>query len=273
MILVTGSNGFIGRNLVARLKGEGHEVYELDRNRYDKTYTDMKERYDAIPWKEITHVYHLGAITNTTEWDIDLLYHFNIECSIHLISRATMRGIPVYYASSASVYGDDSQWELKPNNFYAMSKATVDMWVEGTSFSAPVVGFRFYNVYGLYENKDHNDSMVWKFISQASKENKIEIFEGSDNIWRDFVCIEDVIDILSKRDRAPGIYDVGTTVPICVRTLADMVAKTKKFFVSRETIPFPKHLRGHYQYFTRAGNNVIQHPYKSVSQWLDERYP
>lgn len=275
MILVTGSKGFIGRNLVAKLNELEYDVYELYRDRRDRTPSDVFDKLTMVPWEKIKRIYHLGAITNTQEGDVDELYQFNTKFSIDLITIADCRRIPIHYASSAAVYGRTCDaafdaWSMNPLNFYAMSKATVDMWVQDNMRGRNVVGFRFYNVYGKYENKWGRESMISKFLDRVDINKPIQIFENSGSVYRDFVCVEDVVDILLKR-YDPGIYDVGTCNARCVEEIAELIGE--KFNTPVETIPFPEKLRPKYQWNTRAmPARTVQFPCKSVESWLDEQY-
>jgi len=118
MILVTGYKGFIGKSLVKRLTNE--DLFLVDIHNYTQ----------EIPWDKITKIYHLGAISSTTETDIHKIYTLNIEYSISLFSKAVEKNIPVVYASSASVYGNIFGGIINPLNYYSLSKATVDYWVK-----------------------------------------------------------------------------------------------------------------------------------------------
>ena len=134
-------------------------------------------------WEDIDENIHMGAISSTTETNEEALNSYNVEFSIRLFEKAIEHGIPVKYASSASVYGNRDDGGLDPLNLYAKSKVAVDLWVsENIDRFDLIQGFRFFNVYGLgEEHKGNQRSPVSKFAEQAVQNGVIEIFEGSEN--------------------------------------------------------------------------------------------
>ena len=242
MILITGYKGFIGSNLVKRF-----DPNELILVGYQDCFTSLF----LTDWSKVTKIYHLGAISDTTCTDLDLLHDFNVNYTMELFNRAKIYNIPIVYASSASVYGNSFTYSLNPLNHYAISKANIDIWVESNldKFNN-IVGLRFFNVYG--EGEDHKlnqASPIHQFTLQAKQNNKIKVFEGSENCVRDFIWIEDVIDCILT-DKPSGIYDVGTSNPVSFKFIADIIAK--KYNVSIEEIEFPEKLKNKYQYYTCA---------------------
>lgn len=237
MILVTGYKGFIGQNLVKRFDSTNIYYSEID--------TCFDDIYNDIDWNQIDLIYHMGAVSDTTETDIDKIYRYNIDFTLKLFDIAIKRKIPVKYASSASVYGNTDR-NINPLNYYAMSKATVDYFVKDNlkKFSS-IQGYRFFNVYGKHEDHKKNQaSPIYQFSKQAQDTGKIKVFDGSRYFYRDFVWVEDVIDCMLE-DRESGIYDVGTSSPVSFARVAEMIAK--KYNVEIETVPFPEHLKGKYQ--------------------------
>jgi ADP-L-glycero-D-manno-heptose 6-epimerase len=253
MILVTGSNGFIGSNFIKNVKGP---VYLLP------TSADLS----SIPWKDISHVYHLGAISSTTETDVDLIYNCNIRFSIDLFDCCMNYGIGITYASSASVYGNSRDYQINPLNYYAISKATVDYKARemiGKGLNA--IGLRFYNVYGDgEEHKGPQASTIHLFSKQAKADGVIKIYKGSENNFRDFVWVGDVIDCINT-EMPPGIYDVGTSKPISFMQVAEFVAE--KYNAGIQEIPFPGYLEGKYQRYTCAQKHFGKE-FTSVKQYL-----
>jgi ADP-L-glycero-D-manno-heptose 6-epimerase len=247
MIFVTGSNGFIARNLIARIDGQVG-CYDTA-NRTDQ---DILAILDYINWKDVEKIIHLGAISNTTETDMDLLYDHNVRFTLKLFEKACEHGIPLDYASSASVYGNSKDYSLSPLNYYAVTKMLVDMYVEDNIESFPLIrGFRFFNVYGPNEgSKFDQASPYYKFRKQAIETGKIQVFEGSENFKRDFIHVKDVITIIHHCIKSSGIYDVGSAVPKTFMEVAEEVAE--EFKASIEVIPFPEHLVGKYQESTCA---------------------
>jgi ADP-L-glycero-D-manno-heptose 6-epimerase len=256
MNIVTGYRGFIGSHLFKQIENaygvEQHECFDF--------------LYNFNQWDEVKCVYHLGAISDTTEIDIDKIYKYNIKFTLQLLQRCIDYGIPVKYASSASVYGNLYP-NINPLNYYSMSKATVDYWVEQNKkqFSS-IQGYRFFNVYG--KNEDHKSnqaSPVHQFTRQALTNGVIRVFRGSENFYRDFVCVNDVMEVMQMK-KLSGIYDVGTSNPISFRQVAELVAK--KYSAKIIEIEFPKHLIGKYQYHTRA-KQEFDYDFMTVKQWLD----
>lgn len=264
MNLVTGSSGFIGRNLVAFLESSGEKVYKLDR-----LDGDVFEQLDKVPFEEIKYIYHLGAISNTTVLDVADIYKHNIHFSLVLMEKAIRWQIPIHYASSGSVYGNsikDGSYAYNPLNYYALSKLTVDYWVlENIKRFKHINGLRYFNVYGPNEKKDDfATSPVYRFAEQAKNDGVIKIFSGSQYTYRDFVCVEDVINATINRYEN-GIYDVGTSAPINFLDVAELVSK--KYDVGIKFIPMPEILKGRYQVYTKARRHIMQR-YKSVEEWL-----
>lgn len=267
-ILVTGSDGFIGRNLVRRLEKEGHKVVGFDTKHFlPEVLFDMYSDF-----VDIDYIFHLGAISSTTEQDLNKINRYNTQFSIELFEMAITYGVPVVYASSGSVYGNtmkDGQYIYNPLNYYAASKMMIDMWVsQNYDKFSKVVGLRFFNVYGDDERKDDmSTSPVYRFTHQAKNEGVIKIFKGSQHTYRDFVCVEDVVQsMLWARDKAnPQIYDVGTSNPISFMDVAEMISD--KYNVPIKFIEMPDILFGKYQRYTKA-NPDVPLMYNSVSEWL-----
>jgi ADP-L-glycero-D-manno-heptose 6-epimerase len=143
------------------------------------------------------------------------------------------------------------------------------MWVQNNMsiFSAPIVGFRYFNVYGNDEEKeDYCTSPVYRFSQQAKNEGVIRIFEGSENTFRDFVSVNDVVNIITSDYYQSGIYDVGTSQPISFLDVAILVSK--KYNVPIKFIPFPDILKDKYQYYTRAQDHFIGYNFISVEDYV-----
>lgn len=256
MILITGDKGFIGGNLAKSYKPE--EIITIS------NYTD---NLNNIPWHIITKVYHMGAISSTTETDIDLLYRANVKFTIDLFDICAKKQIPITYASSASVYGNSYVYAIQPLNYYAMTKAIIDYKAqEYISNGVKIVGLRFYNVYGHGEDhKGNQASPIHQFTTQALKYKTIKVFEGSENFIRDFVFVGDVVCCI-KENKVAGIYDVGTSNPISFLQIAKIVSR--KYNAPIETIPFPKHLNGKYQIYT-CSRKHFNRDFISVQDFLE----
>lgn len=266
MILVTGHKGFIGRNLVKYLEDQGEEVYG-----FDAVDGDPIELAKQVPWDKITMIYHQGAVSNTTELDVLKVQRWNVQSSVQIFEKAIKHHIPVHYASSGSVYGNSianhSSFDYNPLNYYAISKLTVDLWVREnlSAFTAPIVGFRYFNVYGADERKDdYCTSPVYRFSEQAKKDGVIKIFKGSEKTYRDFVWVGDIVKIITQNHKT-GIYDLGTSEPISFLDVAVFVAD--KYNVPIKFIPFPEIIKGKYQTYTCA-KHEFNHKFTSVEEYL-----
>ena len=261
MILVTGSKGFIGRNFI---KKRDWDVIALD-------FHNHMEIFDSdFPWRNITKIYHLGAISSTTETNIERIYNLNIKYSISLFEYAIEHQIPVTYASSASVYGNTYTYQINPLNYYALSKATVDYWVQDNiDRFRNVIGCRFFNVYGNgEEHKGTQASPLHQFTKQAKETGVIKVFEGSEDYLRDFIHVDDAIECMTT-ERESGIYDVGTSNPVSFQYIANLVARKHDAFI--QEIPFPKHLENKYQRYTCAQKHY-EHNFISVKTYIEDRH-
>ncbi len=290
MIIVTGGAGFIGSNLVKQLNQLGHEniivvdnlkdgskFYNLD----DCEIADYLDQDDFIQQikenrtftEKADVIFHQGACSDTTEWDGRYMMENNYEYSKHLLHYCQEHKIPYIYASSAAIYGGSStfkeerQYE-KPLNVYGYSKFLFDQYVRRHQFQleSPVVGLRYFNVYGPREqHKDKMASVAYHFDQQLKQTGKMRLFAGSDGYadgeqQRDFVYVEDVVDVniwLWKNPQVSGIYNVGTGKS---QTFNDVANAVKAFHQKGEVeyIAFPEHLKGSYQSFTEANISALR---------------
>ncbi len=271
-VVVTGTSGFIGSNLA--LKFDNPLMCDIKQGLSEPLKTAMLINN---PKNKIDAVYHLGAISSTTETDIASISFHNIHYPCQLLDICISRQIPFIYASSASVYGlgefgfsEDSR--LNPLNYYAISKASFDTIARQKMLDHPhakIVGLRYFNVYG--HNEDHKADMaspVHKFLLQ-SKNGKIKIFEGSENFRRDFIHVNDVVDITKAAvDFGSGIYNVGTGHSRTFLEVAEIISDITGAKI--EEIPFPDHLVGKYQDFTCSDNDEINNFYKIERMSLED---
>lgn len=266
MILVTGHKGFIGRNLKGYLEAQGHEVYGFDAVDGDP----IDQAYD-VPWDKITQIYHQGAISNTTELDVLKVQRYNVHSSIQIFEKAIKHKIPVVYASSGSVYGQSmanhGTYDYNPLNYYAIAKYTVDLWVKQnwSAFKNQITGYRYFNVYGADEKKDDFcTSPVYRFSEQAKNDGVIKIFRGSQNTYRDFVWVGDIIDIITTNSKS-GIFDLGCSHSISFLEVAEIVSE--KFDVPVKFIPMPEIIKGKYQTYTYA-KKEFDHEFMMVKDFV-----
>jgi ADP-L-glycero-D-manno-heptose 6-epimerase len=271
MILVTGSEGFIGRNLVNKLFAEDNDIFEFDAKHFEPM-----SLFDILDFSQIKHIYHLGAISSTVEKNLNRLFEYNVQFSIELFKHAIQWHIPITYTSSASVYGNtmiDGRYEYNPLNYYATTKQIIEMWIKDhfNDFTSINV-MRLYNVYGEDERKDDmTTSPIYRFTQQAKKDGYITLFNNSHKGVRDFISISDVLRAFEWAARpnvigAKNIYEVGTGVPISFLEVGQMIAK--KYDVPIKFVDMPSHMHDKYQWYTKAKLNLPFTP-MSVREWLE----
>jgi ADP-L-glycero-D-manno-heptose 6-epimerase len=245
-ILITGHKGFIGQNLTLYLQNE-HTLFGYE------WQPDNLPEVEGFDW-----VIHVGAISSTTETDVDKVMLQNYEFSKWLFNQCNSKGVNLQYASSASVYGSGKDFNEEspksPQSPYAWSKYLFDRWVWNLpQHNIVVQGLRYFNVYGpMEDHKRDQASPITKFTKQAKNDKKIKIFENSNKYLRDFVFVGDVCEVHKQllENKTPGIYNVGTGVATSFQSVAESVAK--KYNASIETIPMPENLKNQYQEYTCA---------------------
>ena len=261
MIILTGNNGFIGKAFENKLNHK--DLYRVEA---EGAFKFLEEYED---WDNVELILHQGAISSTIETDVEKIYKYNIDFSIKLFEKAIEYKIPVKYASSASVYGKMLTGIINPLNFYAISKVTVDYWVQDHIDEFLLVqGFRYFNVYGKGEDhKGNQASPVQKFTEQIKEDGKLKLFEGSHKFQRDFICVDDIVNIVLDNDKPSGIYDLGTSNPTSFQEVAELIAT--KYNGEIEYIPFPDHLKGKYQAYTCAEEEWGDYEFKTVRNYVE----
>ena len=283
MYVVTGGAGFIGSNLVRGLNRRGITdilvVDDLEEGSKHKglnaqeyldlvDYRDFAARADAYAPETWEAVFHQGACSDTMVTDGRAMLSANYEYSKHLL-EACLGRCPFFYASSASVYGDgedgfreraECEWPL---NVYAFSKFLFDRHVRRVldRASTQVVGLRYFNVYGPQENhKGRMASVVYKFHHQIAAEGKLKVFEGSEGFRRDFVYVDDAVDLnlfFLDHPSKSGIFNCGTGRAESFLAMAEATARHYPD-CSIETVPFPPELVGKYQAYTQADLSLLR---------------
>ena len=292
MIVVTGGAGFIGSNLVAGLEERGEtDLVVCDRLRpAGKCRNISKRELAALVLPEqlpeflegnsarISAIFHMGAISSTTETDVDLIVETNVHLSADLWRWCAQNGVPFIYASSAATYGDGSIGfdddgsveglsRLRPMNPYGWSKQLFDRmvarWVEEGAPTPPQwVGLKFFNVYGPNEyHKGPMQSLVSKTFPVASAGDPVTLFRSHDPRYpdggqmRDFVYVQDCVAVmlwLLDHPDTSGLFNLGTGR---ARTFLDLIGS---MFAALEIEPAldwidtPDEIRDRYQYFTQA---------------------
>jgi ADP-L-glycero-D-manno-heptose 6-epimerase len=248
-VLVTGSRGFIGKNLVNHLK-EKYDVDEFDiLDEYLRPKDMGIENFDVVC--------HIGAISSTTETDVQKIFDLNVSWTIEMFEECIKYGKHFQWSSSASVYGKTMTFKetqkTQPENLYARSKVMIEDYIQ--SRDAPITwqGFRYFNVYGDgEEHKGTQASPYYQFTKQAKETGIIKIFEGSENFLRDFVPVSTICEFHDKflSKKISGVFNVGTGKTKSFREVAEEIAS--KYNSKIEIIPFPRSLQSHYQTYTCA---------------------
>lgn len=284
-ILITGSAGFIGSNLVDTLKNYDHKLLLCDR-KYTLNMTNLFGQYLLSPDKlrkvnfdvkkieiiqpepyepieKIDFVFHLGAISDTTYTNEKEIMTYNYDFSVELFNFCSKNNIPIIYASSAATYGDGKKGfsdnllpgELTPLNLYAKTKNMFDEFVLSKRRKTRFVGLKFFNVYGYGEflKKYSMTSLIHKGINEVKKTGKLKLFEFGEQ-KRDFVFIEDVIDVMMwfMNNKKHGIFNVGTGKSRSFSELADCLFSAMNIEKNIEWIKMPEILKGKYQDFTEG---------------------
>ncbi len=286
MIVVTGAAGFIGSCLVNKLNNKGFkDIVVVDNfthtaknlNLENKIYRQKVDRNVFFEWlkenhKKVNFVFHLGARTDTTEFDKRIFDHLNLNYSKQMWQSCVEYDLPLIYASSAATYGDgslgyddshDKPEKLQPLNPYGESKNEFDKWALKQETKPYFwAGLKFFNVYGPNEyHKSRMASVVFHAYNQIKETGKMKLFRSHKEGYkdgeqlRDFVYVKDVINIcfyLMLRKRDPGLYNLGTGK---ARTFYDLAKATFMAMNKKPVIEFmdtPEDIRDKYQYFTQA---------------------
>ena len=287
-IIVTGAAGFIGSCLVRKLHESGYDlivgvddfsILEKARNILDKPYLRKLSRRNLFSWletsaEEVQFILHIGARTDTTETDWEVLADLNLNYSQQVWEKCVQYKIPLIYASSAATYGLGEYGYadfhsfiaydlLKPLNLYGISKNEFDKWVLKQEETPPFwAGLKFFNVYGPNEyHKERMASVIFHAYNQINESGKMKLFRShhphfkDGEQMRDFVYVMDVINVivfLMQQQPKSGIYNLGTGR---ARTFLDLAKATFHAMNKTEHIEFidtPMDIRDKYQYFTQA---------------------
>jgi ADP-L-glycero-D-manno-heptose 6-epimerase len=292
MVIITGAAGFIGSNLTGYLNGQGIEriilvdLFDNERkysNLYNKYFLDRIHRNELFNWldqyhSKVTFILHLGARTDTAEFDKSVFYRLNLGYSMKVWSSCARYKIPLIYASSAATYGsgesgyfDDHTLidKLRPLNPYGESKNDFDKWALDQSKTPPFwAGLKFFNVYGPNEyHKDRMASVVLQAFNQISQSGCMKLFRSHKSgipdggQARDFIYVRDVVQVIYWLFTHPvdsGIYNLGTGKARTFLDLANATFRAMDLEPAIEFIDTPPDIRDKYQYFTEARMEKLQ---------------
>jgi ADP-L-glycero-D-manno-heptose 6-epimerase len=292
MIVVTGAAGFIGSCLVGRLNAAGFENIiavddfsktEKEANLVGKQVQQAVERTEFESWllehaKDVDFIFHIGARTDTTEFDKSIFDELNVNYSKMIWDICSAANIPLVYASSAATYGlgehgyDDNHEiipQLQPLNPYGDSKNDFDIWALQQPQQPPFwAGLKFFNVYGPNEyHKGRMASVIFHAFNQITANGSMKLFRSHNPAYtdggqlRDFVYVKDLVDVclfLMEAQPASGIYNLGSGT---ARTFLDLATNTFTALGKTPEIGFidtPIDIRDKYQYFTEANMQKLK---------------
>ena len=296
MLLVTGGAGFIGSNVVAALNDAGRaDVVVCDVLGHDGKWRNLAKRQlaDIVPpaqlpdWldgRRLDAIIHLGAISETTATDGDLVIETNFRLSMRLLDWCTATTTPFIYASSASTYGDGAQGfrddqsvtalqKLRPMNLYGWSKHLFDMAVaeraaKGDKLPPQWAGLKFFNVFGPNEyHKGTMMSVLARRFDEIKAGRPVQLFKShregiaDGDQRRDFIYVDDVVRVMMWLMATPsvsGIFNVGTGK---ARSFKDLMLSAYAALGTAANIQYvdmPEQIRGSYQYFTQSDIDRLQ---------------
>ena len=301
MIVVTGAAGFIGSVVASELNEKGYNdlifVDDFSKKEKEKNYIDLKynslvDREIFFEWFKENHskvdfVVHLGARTDTTEFDWNVFVKLNVDYTETMFSLCAEYQIPLIYASSAATYGngelgyDDSHEvvdRLQPLNPYGRSKNEVDRWILKQDKQPPFwAGLKFFNVYGPNEyHKGRMASVIFHSFNQINETGKVKLFRShrpdfkDGQQLRDFIYVKDIANVIiwmigqqtssasNLNSLHSGLYNLGTGK---ARSFYDLAANTFNAMerdVNIEFIDIPEDIRDKYQYFTEANMSKLR---------------
>lgn len=298
LIIVTGAAGFIGSCMVQFLNDNGYdnlllvdafEPEQKKQNWQNKKFVASVERSKLFQWLEnnkpgIDFIFHLGARTDTTEFDYSIHQALNVDYSINIWKYCAANNVPLVYASSAATYGagelgynDDHELvnQLNPLNPYGVSKNEFDKWVlneikTGNTCPPFWAGLKFFNVYGPNEyHKGRMASVIWHSFNQIKNTGQVKLFRShrpdfkDGQQLRDFVYVKDVVKVMyflmkNTATVPSAIYNLGTGQ---ARSFYDLALATFKGLGKEPDIIFidmPEDIRDKYQYFTEANMSKLR---------------
>lgn len=285
MYIVTGGAGFIGSAFIGKLNAEGvRDILVVDNLGHGEKWKNLlgKRFIEIIPPEEliarlprittgVRGIVHLGAISSTTETDVDLLLRNNVDYSKALARFAAERSVRFIYASSGSTYGDGSRGfdddpekidSLRPMNPYGFSKHLFDLWVRDEGLLDSVVGLKFFNVFGPNEYaKGSQANWLLRAHAVVRAGGAARLFRSHHPDYadgeqkRDFIYVKDCLGVmwnLLHTSSTNGIFNLGTGRARSWNDLASALFRALRLPPKIEYVEMPPEVREHYQYFTEA---------------------
>lgn len=290
MIIVTGGAGFVGSNLIKGLNDKGrNDILVVDnigktekfKNLVPLQILDYVDKNDFLQDilqgkyenEKIDVIFHIGACSDTMEYDGKYMMNNNYEYSKTLLHFCLRRKVPFIYASSASVYGNglngfSEKAECEDAlNVYAFSKMQFDRYVNRLlpAADSQIVGLRFFNVFGPQEvHKGRMASITYQLYNQIVKDGTAKLFAGVDGYrdgeqQRDFIYVKDVVKVnlfFWEHRNKSGVFNCGTGKARSFNDVAKSIIKVKNHG-KIEYVPFPEGLKGKYQNFTQADTSKL----------------
>jgi len=310
MIIVTGAAGFIGSCMVGKLNQSGFsDIIIVDdfsksskfQNISQKQYREKVDRGMFFSWldsnsNDIDFVFHIGARTDTTEFNMAVFDELNLNYTKKIWQACSESRIPLIYASSAATYGDGSlgyddrdsnlPFSLQPLNPYGISKNDFDKWALQQEKTPPRwYGLKFFNVFGPNEyHKGRMASVVFHAFNQIRESGSMRLFRSHHPRYtdggqlRDFIYVKDVVDVLTflmENRVESGIYNLGTGKSRTFLDLANAVFAALDHEPSIEFIDTPLDIRDKYQYYTEAKMDKLREtgfskPFYSLESAVEE---
>ncbi len=296
MIVITGTAGFIGSNIIRKLNELGRDdlvisdddvgPYLENGKVYNIVHRDFLLQWLYLNASSVDVVIHMGARTDTMSTDRDEIMELNYEFTKALWLFCDIYKVKLVYASSAGTYGDGkmgfddekSPEGLKPLNFYTESKQRFDLWAL-SSMSAPSewVGLKFFNVYGPREqHKGKMASMAYQTYAKIKRKEAVNLFMSPiGEPCRDFIYVDDVVNVVLffalRKIKSNGLYNVGTGETHTFMEVAKLMFKEMGEDLNVKLTMMPAKIRGKYQFYTKAETKKLRKAgYKRQFTSLDD---
>lgn len=309
VIAITGAAGFIGSQMAEFLNSSGFSNLvlvddfakkEKIENHKDlifscKVHRDQFENWLKTHPKKVSFIIHLGARTDTTEKNYEILKELNLDYTKWIWEYCSENKIPLIYASSAATYGDGAfgykadhrlPGKLKPLNPYGISKNEFDIWALDQKHEPPFwAGLKFFNVYGPNENhKGRMASVIFHAYQQILSKKTVNLFRSHHPDYedgaqqRDFIYVKDVIKVIHwmmTHKIKSGLYNLGSGNARTFNDLVKAVFHTLNLPVKIKYIDTPSDIREKYQYFTEADmkklrNQGYSEPFFSLEEGVED---